>query len=449
MSGPARQTQEVEALAEAVCRGEMDPERSERLSELLEGDITLCHTYVEKLLVHSALTVYGDDTTVEQMHEKFFAKPHRSGRQHLIIGIVTALACTLMVAIGLTLFSFQAAPPSAGKLIGLTADAKWSGKEYVPGNIILERMSATLETGIATFEMESGAIVSIQGPATIEATLGKETRLISGLLHAVVPEKAIGYIVRTIDAQVTDLGTEFTVERNDEFGTRVAVKKGRVEARTINSSGPGSVHQLTAGRSMEFVVGSDTAKDLAGAGDWGSKFKEFEQARGGIARLDGIVRASPSLPADLRPGQMQTNNYIMLVRECTGILLDQDLTVQQANGPKTIPAGTVIDSYLLHFDPQYFSTLSPIGTIEFNQPIFAIASKSSDLNATDNLCGVNGSLFATDEFRGLEEGIDPVVISADRKTLSFHFSRTPPQELDQCRVFVKHVDEPAASTSAN
>ncbi|QDT66338.1 FecR domain-containing protein [Calycomorphotria hydatis] len=372
--------------------------------------------------------------------------------RYMLLGAICSVATVLLFGLALTLIETK--PPEAGKLIGLTADAKWSGREYVPGDLVLERMTVTLEAGIATFELADGAVVSLQGPATIEATSGQSTNLINGLLHAVVPPEAIGYTVRTVDAKVVDLGTEFLVERGNKFGTRVAVKRGKVEARLIEGNGRDSAFELTAGRAMEFQTGIGLSKELANSNDWNNQFAGFDNAGGGIARLEGIVRTTPSLPADLRPGKMPTNNYVMLVRECAGIELTEDLTIQQNSGSTTIPAGSTVDSYLLHFDPESLvhSTAPPIGTITFGQPIFAVIGHAEDLLRTDDLCSEENSRYASDSFRGLEFPDDHIEISADRKSVSFHLLRSSQNEMDQCRILIRshtsHVesDLPGSST---
>ncbi|QDT66485.1 FecR family protein [Calycomorphotria hydatis] len=444
---------ELRELLNDVMNGDAGKSQVSRLNDLLQHSGENSFDAVNQLVIATEMrqAVNLRDPASDLVEA---AKKHERGvsrtKQKLTatIGVISALA--MMVVVGIAISLINPAPPEAGKLVGLTADAVWSGKEYAPGDLILERMSVTLKEGVASFELKSGAIVSIQGPATIEATSGIETRLVSGLLHAIIPEKAIGYTVRTLDAEVIDLGTEFTVERKNEFGTRVVVKQGKVEARTISSdTEPGSVHELTAGRAMEFQFGTGVAQELASMVDWEDQFENFENARGGIAKLEGIVRTTPSLPADLRPGQTPTNNFIMLVRECTGITLSEDLVLQQSDGPVTIQAGTVVDSYLIHFDPIDISIASPIGNVTFDQPIYAVATKTDDLIKTDNMCAVTGSLYTQEQFRGLESENDPVEISPDRKSLTFHFSRSPPVEMDQCRIFLKHAEPSGLSTTIN
>ncbi|QDT66673.1 FecR domain-containing protein [Calycomorphotria hydatis] len=430
-------------LFDMVMDGAATKANARQLLERIDNSDSLVFDAVRYV---EAGTQLREAVNVSDTLEHFFAaeKRVRSGnnKSQSAIFVAFGAACGIAMAmmIGIAISFYGPAPADAGKLVALTSDAEWDGQEYVPGDLILERMRVTLLKGVASFELNDGAVVSIQGPTTIEATDSGQTQLINGYLHAVVPKRAIGYTVQTLDAKIIDLGTEFTVRRNDQIGTRVVVKEGKVEARSIGNSGTGSVHEITVGQAMEFNVGTGIVKDFAAAPDWQNQFDEFEKARGGIAKIDGVVRTTPSLPADLRQGQMPTNNYVMLVRECTGITLSEDLIIKKNEIPVTIPTGTVIDSYLIHFDPMIDSLAPPVGSITFDQPVMALAVETDDLNRTDKLCGSEQSLYFKDSSRGLETEHDHVQVSGDRRVVSFQFIRNQPVQMDQFRILVKHLE---------
>ncbi|QDT65743.1 FecR domain-containing protein [Calycomorphotria hydatis] len=442
MSTDAQIRNEITKLAGAMCAGNLDTEDGERLEEILMADVRHAQWYVEYMAVHSKLIGKSwEDLSAEQV-KNITTAPQQSvnllRRWPIWVAGISSMALLLLIGAAVTLM--QPPIPSAGKLIGLTANATWDGRQFMPGDLILQGGKASLETGIASFEMNDGAVVSIEGPATITAIDGGKTQLVEGLLHAVVPKRAIGYKVETTDTEIVDLGTEFSVELQREFGTRVIVRSGRVEASTVDADGqPSSLHLLTAGRAMLFHANTGVARELVNSIEWDEKFEEFERARGGVQRLDGIVRTTPSRPADLRTDQLTTSDYILLIKECSGIQLTEDLILHHATGESIIEAGTLLDSYLLHFNPSKLSTAPPLGTITFDQPIQGIAATTDDLIQTDQICESSGYKYSTDLFRGLEFKEDQLEISADRRSVTFHFIRAPLQNLDQCRVFVKHV----------
>src|SRR6266481_5688591 len=90
----------------------------------------------------------------------------------------------------------------------------------------------------------------------------------------------------------------------------------------------------------------------------------------------------------------------------------------------TIPAGTVVDSFLLHADP--FDPNNGVfysGSVSFLNPILGVIALSGGLDQTDAILGAPGTLYpvvGSEPARGFELGSpDMFVISPDGKTLSF------------------------------
>ncbi|QDT64677.1 FecR domain-containing protein [Calycomorphotria hydatis] len=436
----------IRVLLDDIATGRSERNQIAKLNAAIRADPSLLSEIINFAQVEACCRNFTDHqssldllvSAAKQQGDQ--SRTDRSTHRWATLGSISSIALVLLI--GVMLSFYRPLPPVSCKLIGLTADARWGGQEYNPGDLVLERMTLTLEQGIASFELVDGAIVSIHGPTTIETTNGQETKLIDGTLHAFVSHDAVGYTVNTIDAEVVDLGTEFIVERREELGTRVVVKQGKVEARAINASGPGSVYELSAGWAREFHADTGLVKDLAELQQWEKQFESFENARGGITRLDGIVRTTPSFPADLRPTQMPTNNYIMLVREAVGIELQEDLVIQQEDGPVSIRKGTLLDSYLLHFAPSVETTRPPIGTVQFTQPVVALVRSTDDLRKTDAIVSDSNRNFPLEQERGLEAGADRIEISDDRKTVSVHFGREANEDyarqVDQARIWVLH-----------
>lgn len=99
-----------------------------------------------------------------------------------------------------------------------------------------------------------------------------------------------------------------------------------------------------------------------------------------------------------------------------------------------VPAGTLINSYLLHFDPEGSeSEESEIeATLTFADPIVGIFSASQSLIDSDFLLGVVGrsTTFAD---RGIEPALDAFEILDERHTLSLRFTSTE-FDIDQLRI---------------
>ena len=82
-----------------------------------------------------------------------------------------------------------------------------------------------------SFRLKSNTEIELDPESQIEFLSENSLQLIAGRLHAKVPAEAIGFTVQVGDLSVVDLGTEFTVDAN-ENGTSVRVDKGKVELRS-------------------------------------------------------------------------------------------------------------------------------------------------------------------------------------------------------------------------
>ena len=126
--------------------------------------------------------------------------------------------------------------------------------------------------------------------------------------------------------------------------------------------------------------------------------------------------------------------------EDQNILLAAPLVVDVGSSP--IPAGTIIASHYIFFDPGPGETI--IGTVDFDSDVLAILTGTGTLAASDFLAntGVN---YLNPELRGLEAG-DSVTISGPRQILFDTFASTPG---DYVRVLTMYspaaVPEPGAA----
>ncbi|MBI9019396.1 MAG: sigma-70 family RNA polymerase sigma factor [Phycisphaerae bacterium] len=106
--------------------------------------------------------------------------------------------------------------------------ALWMGDDqFNPGDPMRAGQFELVE-GLANIEFRDGAQVVIQAPAQIELITDSEIYLHSGKLVAYVPESAIGFVVRTDNSKIVDLGTEFGVSAINNSDTIVNVFQGEV-----------------------------------------------------------------------------------------------------------------------------------------------------------------------------------------------------------------------------
>ncbi|MCA9501580.1 MAG: hypothetical protein KC616_00785 [Myxococcales bacterium] len=107
--------------------------------------------------------------------------------------------------------------------------------------------------------------------------------------------------------------------------------------------------------------------------------------------------------------------------EAQSVELSQPVVVDLGSGSTTIPAGTVISSYYVAFDPS--TSRSLVGQILFPSQILGVMTGVGALGDSDFL-GNPTATYLNPTLRGLESGVDSVSITGD--LLSIDFSADSP-----------------------
>jgi hypothetical protein len=175
------------------------------------------------------------------------------------------------------------------------------------------------------------------------------------------------------------------------------------------------------------------------------------------------VNLTPTSQTSLDTGNLTSDSTAFILKENSGVSLATDLIVggsgtynQQdfQNGvitPTTILAGTVVDSYLLHFNPSSSSQTTISGSVSFDGIILGVIySKNTDANngnivglaATDPLYALPLSSYPTSGGRGIfDDATDSYGFVFNSGTLNFTFSGSS-TALDEIRILVDPVPEP-------
>lgn len=146
---------------------------------------------------------------------------------------------------------------------------------------------------------------------------------------------------------------------------------------------------------------------------------------GAVIQTTGAVQLTAPL-SDVRPDQTENNQTIWLFPEKTGYVLTTPVTVNiTAPGSyssyppspvTTLPAGTKVDVYFMHFDPGPLVRLQ--GSVTFDSPILGVIVRDTQLLAS-NFLGAPTTTYPNSGTKlGLENGDDKVHLSGDMKTLS-------------------------------
>lgn len=126
-------------------------------------------------------------------------------------------------------------------------DAVWSGVKLSEGDL-LPSGELHLASGLAHLELFSGVQIVLEGESRFRIDSPMQITMMRGMARAHVPEPAQGFRIKTSSGDVVDLGTEFSVNV-DQDGADVHVIDGEVELHPRRSD----LLRLDAGTSRRLV----------------------------------------------------------------------------------------------------------------------------------------------------------------------------------------------------
>lgn len=168
-------------------------------------------------------------------------------------------------------------PESVAHLSG-SKDCKWIGGAPASGDDLARGRRLELESGFAEITFDSGAQITLTGPATLDLRSAWEAELQRGTLRANVPPSAVGFRVVNAAVEVVDLGTEFSMTAEEGGVAEVFVLKGAVEVQPRDQGGASSGQPRSVLREKQ---ARRFAK--AGASDVRDRDKKFQRFTAKIA----------------------------------------------------------------------------------------------------------------------------------------------------------------------
>lgn len=431
---------EMSQLVDLLYDGKIDHVGFDRIQSLILQDQRHLQTYVERFDFHCELHEQADHKPTEMMvldvlHQSATTLARQESRQQWRAGILL-LTCGIILGVGfgwLYYSTFLYATP-VGTIASFSADLGTTSRTFEPGQVIRQRETISISKGILSVQLPE-VMIDLIGPASIRFENSGRVLLTGGKVIANVDPKGIGFTVKTPETEVVDLGTEFLVRHHRDEGTYVSVRRGVAQARHLDWRGdPVKMIELTTSRAARFQQSDGVAKEVAYSGN---DYLPVDQSRGGIRRLSGALRTLSEIPASLKSEQVTTPNHMLIIPE-RQITLEADLQVNSLSGPVRIPAGTTVNSYLIHYDPTLLINSGPRGAVTFHGQVAAVIGSATELITTDSLFGLAETSYESQAFRELELDEDEVQISDDRRTVSFFFGITPPKLVDEARILLIH-----------
>jgi len=281
--------------------------------------------------------------------------------------------------------------PYLAIVVDQSPDARWSGKDVPRGlGHALGRERCLLESGEATLQLDNGVELVLRAPAELQLYSVDHGELYRGQLSARVSEEATGFRMDAPGLNVVDLGTEFSLAVDGSGQPKVHVFKGKVSAAL--PSLPDSRTELTAGESARFDVTRGTVK----IGPEDPALFPALPDEAVVPRTMGDVRFLRRAPESVQAGTYE-HNAIIVFEEQADVALPEELTVvrsawlqQEAPQPSvpekvTLPAGTRVRSYYVHFDRvgKGGRDVESKGSITFDRPVLGMVIPFMALKQTD------------------------------------------------------------------
>lgn len=178
-------------------------------------------------------------------------------------------------------------------------------------------------------------------------------------------------------------------------------------------------------------------------------------ANAGIVSVSGAGQIIAP-PVSLDTHAFESASHIFAISERQNLVLPYDLSVDIMNtgtvstgdqkSPGVIPAGSILNSFLIHADTDTGRGTPLTATFTFEQPILGVISSTNGLIATDVDLGFHTTLYSLDVARGMEYfHQDSITIASDR--MSITVTMVTSTALDEIRVITGEV-VPAPGTIA-
>lgn len=229
-------------LIGGLLDGWLDDPGREELARMLKAHPEARRIYHAQMDLHARLHLdYAGGLANEFMRE-IETRPRRRGFPARRLAWAAAAAA---IAIGAFLAWPRSATQDAFATLEKSVATKWNSSDLpTTEGARLGKGTLRLSEGLATLRFDSGAKVTIEGPADLTLSDAMHCILAGGGVVAEIADSAKGFRITTPTAKVTDFGTRFSVEVDGRTGdTRTQVYEGHVEVEHQRSGKVASLKQ--------------------------------------------------------------------------------------------------------------------------------------------------------------------------------------------------------------
>lgn len=227
---------ELNELCGALVDGTLDGSQRKCLAEMLAQSEEARRFYVRAMSLSASLHEYASEMQTEAAEPEIPANE----RPAATLWTFGALAAAAIVLLAFWLGGFLKNDAAGGEKDGDESVAQlsgakncvWRGVALKPGDELRRGQQIELASGFAEITFDSGAQVTIEGPAVLSVNSEWEAALEQGTLKAIVPAEAIGFRIANPAVDVIDPGTEFSVVADAGGSREVFVTKGAIEVQS-------------------------------------------------------------------------------------------------------------------------------------------------------------------------------------------------------------------------
>ena len=262
-------SQEQSTLMDAMLDGEISEADFLRLEAELSVDGEVRQAYYRRLQLELLLEQFAsDESDSPSKHLPATAGPGIR-RGAWLAGILMTIAAALIGIVALPMWKTdrpnetiqvsinQIGESSASGFAVLSgqSDAVWENESIGNGGLVPEG-ELHLLSGLVHVELFSGVQLVVQGDAMFSIDSPMQVTMRKGRARAHVPEPAQGFRIKTAGGEVVDLGTEFTIDVDQDHSS-VTVVEGEVELRPREAA----VQRLQDGEGLRLTADGTIADE--------------------------------------------------------------------------------------------------------------------------------------------------------------------------------------------
>lgn len=232
-------------LISGLLDGWIDEAGRQELARMLKAHPGARRIYRRQSDLHARLHLDFSGGLGGEFLREINLRPRRRG---LPLRAVAWFAAAAAIVIGAFFAWPRPTPTNTFATLEHSSSAKWGNCDLpTTTGSRLGRGTLRLSEGLITLQFDSGAQVTVEGPADLSLSDAMHCALLEGRAVVEVGESAKGFRITTPTAELIDLGTRFSVIVDELTGnTRTQVFEGLVDVRHERS---GRVLSLRAGQS--------------------------------------------------------------------------------------------------------------------------------------------------------------------------------------------------------